>query len=70
MSRGNNEKSPYGIGGRKDRQGDNHCRARDPHEAEGALVLGMIQSDGMTVDRHQEGKEDKAAQQPDDGHAA
>jgi hypothetical protein len=70
VRRGNDEQSSYGIVDGEDWQGDNPCLARDPHEAEGALVRGMIQSSGMTVDRHQEGQEDQAAQQPDDsqGH--
>ena len=69
MRRGHNEKSPYGIVDREDGRGYNPCLARDPEEAEGTLVLGMIHGSGMTVDHHHEGKEEEAAQKPDDGNA-
>ena len=70
MRRGNNAESPDCIVDRQNWQGDNQGLARDPEEAEGTLVLGMIYSRGMTVDRHQEGKEKKAAQKPDNGNTA
>ena len=68
MRRGNNEKSPYCIVDGEDWRGYNQGLARDPHEAEGTLVLGMIHGSGMTVDRHREGKEKETAQKPDDGN--
>jgi hypothetical protein len=70
VRRGNNKESPYCIIDKEDWQGYHKCLARAPHEAEDTLVLGMIHSSGMTVDRHREGKKEETAQKPDDGNTA